>query len=123
MLLQKKAFTAWVNEHLKDRLLRIGDLGTDLSDGVMLCHLMEILSGRLIQDGKWLKKTKTRFEQLQNVSQAFKFITHQGIKLVCIGPEDLVDPKLKLILGLIWILILRYLIQKGGMCFLSSYFI
>jgi len=40
--------------------------------------------------------------------------TKQGIKLVGIGPEDVHDNNLKLILGLIWTLILRFQIQRGG---------
>lgn len=42
-------------------------------------------------------------------------MAHTPHQIVAIGPEDLVDPKLKLILGLIWLLILKYLVSKGSM--------
>ncbi len=42
-----------------------------------------------------------------------QFLHSEGIKLVGIGNEDIVEPKRKLILGLIWTIILRYQIQRG----------
>ncbi len=41
------------------------------------------------------------------------FITKEGIKLVNIGPEDIADGNVKIILGLIWTLILRYQIATA----------
>eukprot|EP01120_Amphizonella_sp_Union-15-10_P008474 TRINITY_DN3052_c0_g3_i3.p1 TRINITY_DN3052_c0_g3~~TRINITY_DN3052_c0_g3_i3.p1 ORF type:complete len:1266 (+),score=382.28 TRINITY_DN3052_c0_g3_i3:257-3799(+) len=50
---------------------------------------------------------------LENCSKAVAFIERQNIKLVAIGGSDICDGNLKLILGLIWTLILRYQIQRG----------
>lgn len=68
-------------------------------------------------------------QKLENVGKALKFVRDQGIKLVAIGPEgnvnnlhfvqllivtylDIVEKRIKLILGLIWTIILRYQINK-----------
>lgn len=41
-----QVFTNWVNLYLGKRDLQVKDLKTDLSDGVLLCNLMEIISGK-----------------------------------------------------------------------------
>jgi filamin len=53
-------------------------------------------------------------QKYENNNIALAFIKAEGLKLVNIGSEDITGGKLKLILGLIWTLILRYQIQKGG---------
>jgi len=110
---QKKTFTRWSNNFLKDRKLFIQNLETDLASGINLINLLEIISTKEI-GGKYNKAPKIRPQQLENVSLALSFIKKEGLKLVGIGPEDIVDSNLKLILGLIWTLILRFQIQRGG---------
>jgi hypothetical protein len=110
---QKKTFTRWSNNFLKDRKMYIQNLETDLASGLNLINLLEIISQKDI-GGKYNKNPKLRPQQLENVSLCLKFIQNQGLKLVNIGPEDIVDSNLRLILGLIWTLILRFQIQRGG---------
>jgi len=45
---------------------------------------------------------------IENLGTCLKYIKEKGIKLVAIGPEDIWAGNLKLILGLIWTLILRF---------------
>ena len=52
-----------------------------------------------------------RSQKLENVSIALEFLEREGITLVNIDSTDIVDCKLKLILGLIWTLILHYAIS------------
>ena len=52
-----------------------------------------------------------RSQKLENVSIALEFLELEGITLVNIDSTDIVDCKLKLILGLIWTLILHYAIS------------
>ncbi|EGC39028.1 hypothetical protein DICPUDRAFT_91322 [Dictyostelium purpureum] len=108
---QKKTFTGWANNYLKERILKIGDLGTDLEDGVLLINLLEIISSKKIL--KYNKTPKIRMQKIENNNMAVNFIKSEGLKLVGIGAEDIVDCQLKLILGLIWTLILRYQIQMS----------
>jgi len=110
---QKKTFTRWSNNFLKDRKMYIENLETDLSTGLLLINLLEIISAKEI-GARYNKAPKMSPQKLENVSLCLKFIQNQGIKLVAIGPEDIVDGNLKLILGLIWTLILRFQIQRGG---------
>lgn len=108
--IQKRTFTKWCNSHLVDRMLKINSLDTDFEDGVLLCALLEQISGKNV--GIVNKKPKIRAQKLENTGAALRFLRDEGIKLVAIGPEDITDGHTKLILGLIWTIILRYQIQK-----------
>lgn len=57
------------------------------------------------------KRPTFRSQKLENVSVALKFLEDEGIKIINIDSTDIVDCKLKLILGLIWTLILHYSIS------------
>ncbi|XP_022901138.2 filamin-A isoform X2 [Onthophagus taurus] len=108
--IQQNTFTRWANEHLKTVEKHIGNLETDLSDGLRLITLIEVLSGRKM--GKFNKKPSFRSQKLENVSVALKFLQDdEGIRIVNIDSTHIVDCKLKLILGLIWTLILHYSIS------------
>lgn len=49
--------------------------------------------------------------QIANVNKALEFIERKGVKLVSIGAEEIVDGNLKMTLGMIWTIILRFAIQ------------
>jgi len=107
--IQKKTFTRWANTFLKERMLKIEDLENDFKDGTNLIALLEIISSKSV--GRYNKAPKIRTQKLENNSFALKFLASEGIKLVNIGNEDITDGKLKLILGLVWTIILRYQIH------------
>ncbi|XP_015510160.1 filamin-like isoform X1 [Neodiprion pinetum] len=107
--IQQNTFTRWANEHLKCASKTIGDLETDLSDGLRLVTLIEVLSQKKLP--KHNKRPNFRSQKLENVSVALQFLSDQGIRIVNIDSSDIVDCKLKLILGLIWTLILHYSIS------------
>ena len=54
------------------------------------------------------------------MNKALEFITSRGVKLTNIGPEDIIDGNLKLILGMIWTLILRFTIADIRFSFFSN---
>ncbi|XP_055698008.1 filamin-A isoform X5 [Phlebotomus papatasi] len=107
--IQQNTFTRWANEHLKIIDKNIGNLETDLGDGLRLIALIEVLSQKRLP--KHNKRPTFRSQKLENVSVALKFLEEEGIKIVNIDSTDIVDCKLKLILGLIWTLILHYSIS------------
>uniref|UniRef100_M3ZRE7 Filamin A n=1 Tax=Xiphophorus maculatus TaxID=8083 RepID=M3ZRE7_XIPMA len=108
--IQQNTFTRWCNEHLKCVNKRIGNLQTDLSDGLRLIGLLEVLSQKKMFR-KYNQRPTFRQMQLENVSVALEFLDRENIKLVSIDSKAIVDGNLKLILGLIWTLILHYSIS------------
>jgi len=92
--------------------MSINDLRSDLTNGVPLINLVEIISGgKSVNNGKYNKNPKVRTQMMENAGFALQFLKQEGLKLVNIGNEDIVDNNHKLILGLIWTIILRYQIN------------
>ncbi|XP_069142475.1 filamin-A-like isoform X2 [Argopecten irradians] len=109
-IIQKNTFSRWANEHLKTVNKVLNDLETDLSDGLRLIALVEVLSGKSFK--KINKRPNFRTQKLENVTMVLEFLERdEGIRIVNIDSTDIVDSKLKLILGLIWTLILHYSIS------------
>ncbi|CAL8338413.1 unnamed protein product [Merluccius merluccius] len=108
--IQENTFTRWCNEHLKAANKRIADLQLDLSDGLRLIALLEVLSQKSMLR-KYHARPTFRQMKLENVSLALQFLERENIKLVSIDSKAIVDGNLKLILGLVWTLILHYSIS------------
>ncbi|XP_071188894.1 filamin-C isoform X16 [Salvelinus alpinus] len=108
--IQQNTFTRWCNEHLKCLNKRINDLQKDLTDGLKLIGLLEVLSQKKMYR-KYHARPNFRQMKLENVSVALEFLEREHIKLVSIDSKAIVDGNLKLILGLIWTLILHYSIS------------
>ncbi|XP_075967349.1 filamin-C isoform X7 [Anarhichas minor] len=108
--IQQNTFTRWCNEHLKVLNKRINDLQKDLSDGLKLIGLLEVLSQKKMFR-KYHSRPNFRQMKLENVSVALEFLEREHIRLVSIDSKAIVDGNLKLILGLIWTLILHYSIS------------
>lgn len=109
MVTQDKTFRKWLNSKLSARCIKpVETLQKDLGDGVVLIHLLEILGNESL--GKYASNPRLRVQKCENVHKALEFIKGRGIQLFNIGAEDIVDGNLKLILGLIWTLILRFTI-------------
>jgi len=107
---QKKTFTRWCNTYLLERRLKIEDITQDLADGKALIGLLEQISSKTVAP-TYNKNPKIRVQKIENVNFSLDFLKTEGIKLVGVGGGDIVDGNLKLILGLIWTIILRYQIQ------------
>ncbi|KAL4080698.1 calponin homology domain-containing protein [Scleroderma citrinum] len=104
---QERTFCKWLNTKLEAKgYPPMRSLVEDLSDGVRLIQLM-------VGDtslGRYNKNPRMRVQKAENVNKALEFIRQRGIKLTNIGPEDIIDGNLKLILGMIWTLVLRFTI-------------
>ena len=82
--IQQNTFTRWCNEHLKCVNKRISDLQKDLSDGLKLIGLLEVLSQKKMYR-KYHCRPNFRQMKLENVSVALEFLEREHIKLVSIG--------------------------------------
>ena len=70
--------------------------------------LLEVISGEQLPKPD---RGKMRFHKIANVNKALDFIQSKGVRLVSIGAEEIVDGNLKMTLGMIWTIILRFAIQ------------
>lgn len=105
---QKKTFTAWCNSHLRKAGTAIENIDEDFRNGLKLMLLLEVISGETLPKPD---RGKMRFHKIANVNKALDFIASKGVKLVSIGAEEIVDGNLKMTLGMIWTIILRFAIQ------------
>ncbi|ORZ22264.1 calponin homology domain-containing protein [Absidia repens] len=110
-VIQQKTFTKWVNNKLDIRgVQHIQNLVDDLAPGVTLIQLLEIIGDASI--GRYNRNPRMRIQFVENVNLALEFIKQRGVALTNIGAEDIVDKNLKLILGMLWTIILRFTIAN-----------
>uniref|UniRef100_A0AAR2L4Z9 Actinin, alpha 2b n=1 Tax=Pygocentrus nattereri TaxID=42514 RepID=A0AAR2L4Z9_PYGNA len=105
---QRKTFTAWCNSHLRKAGTQIDNIEEDFRNGLKLMLLLEVISGERLPKPD---RGKMRFHKIANVNKALEYITSKGVKLVSIGAEEIVDGNVKMTLGMIWTIILRFAIQ------------
>lgn len=132
--MQNQTFTRWVNLQLTQQSgsRAMLDLVQGLASGENLLRLLAVLSGKnpsaqtatstlssSVASGSKevgarranqpnLGGVGSRFQSLGNMEQAFKFMKEEGIPLIGIGPQDISQGNLKLILGMMWSIIQHY---------------
>ncbi|KAM7535867.1 hypothetical protein Aperf_G00000101008 [Anoplocephala perfoliata] len=107
-LQQKKTFTAWCNSYLRKANASISDIENDFRDGLKLLLLLETLAEEPLPKPD---RGRMRFHMITNVNKALQYIESKGVQLVSIGAEQIVDGNIKMTLGMIWTIILRFCIQ------------
>ncbi|KAJ6242462.1 alpha-actinin [Anaeramoeba flamelloides] len=107
---QQKAFTRWCNAHLGKRGLKLENMQTDFKSGINLLQLLEVIGEHTF--GRYNKKPRMEIQMRENLQIALKFIEERGVKLTAIGAGDIFEGNLKLILGMIWTVILRFAIAE-----------
>uniref|UniRef100_A0A452UCI1 F-actin cross-linking protein n=1 Tax=Ursus maritimus TaxID=29073 RepID=A0A452UCI1_URSMA len=107
-LFSLQTFTAWCNSHLRKAGTQIENIEEDFRNGLKLMLLLEVISGERLPKPD---RGKMRFHKIANVNKALDYIASKGVKLVSIGAEEIVDGNVKMTLGMIWTIILRFAIQ------------
>ncbi|XP_023568382.1 spectrin beta chain, non-erythrocytic 5 [Octodon degus] len=107
--MQEKTFTKWVNNifRLSQVGVKIQNLYTELADGTHLLRLLELISGEVLPAPS---QGRLRVHFLENNSRALAFLRAK-VPIPLIGPENIVDGDQTLILGLLWVIILRFQIS------------
>uniref|UniRef100_G3VXY1 Calponin-homology (CH) domain-containing protein n=1 Tax=Sarcophilus harrisii TaxID=9305 RepID=G3VXY1_SARHA len=107
--MQEKTFTNWVNNvfHHAKAGIKIQNIYAELGDGAHLLKLLELISG----EGQLPpNRGRMRVHFLENNSRALAFLRSK-VPVPLIGPENIVDGDQSLILGLLWVIILRFQIS------------
>uniref|UniRef100_A0A8C7EU33 Spectrin beta, non-erythrocytic 5 n=1 Tax=Neovison vison TaxID=452646 RepID=A0A8C7EU33_NEOVI len=107
--MQEKTFTNWINNIFQHGrvAIKIQNLYTELADGTHLLRLLELISGESLPPPS---RGRMRAHFLENSSRALAFLKAK-VPIPLIGPENIVDGDQTLILGLIWVIILRFQIS------------
>ena len=111
---QIRAFTAWVNSYLFQRDMMVSDIVADLSDGLVLINLIQLLDESASASASpsfpsYHRQPKTVFQKTENIEQVLNLLRSHGQPLVGITAQTIADGgNLKAVLGLVWLLILRY---------------
>ncbi|XP_078464717.1 spectrin beta chain, non-erythrocytic 5 isoform X2 [Lampetra planeri] len=108
MRVQKTTFTRWMNVFLQRVDVTVEDVYTELQDGLRLMKLLEILSGETLPKPS---RGRMRLHYVENNNHALNFLRQKKVNVDLIGGENVVDGDRTLILGLIWIIILRFQIS------------
>ncbi|XP_073733567.1 spectrin beta chain, non-erythrocytic 5 [Callorhinus ursinus] len=109
MRMQEKTFTNWINNVFQHGRvgIKLQNLYTELADGSHLLRLLELISGEALPPPS---RGRLRAHFLENNSRALAFLRAK-VQIPLIGPENIVDGDQTLILGLIWVIILRFQIS------------
>uniref|UniRef100_A0A7I4XY83 Calponin-homology (CH) domain-containing protein n=1 Tax=Haemonchus contortus TaxID=6289 RepID=A0A7I4XY83_HAECO len=110
---QKNTFTRWINLHLEEHSSsgRVNDLFEDIKDGVLLCHLIEVLTGEALQVCR--TRASKRVHHIANLTTALTVLRRRGLELVNNNASDIADGNPRIVLGLIWQIILHFQIESN----------
>jgi len=106
---QQKTFTNWTNMHLAKRGRKIESLVTDFKDGVSLLYLLSAISDEPVP--KHVANPKMKLQCIENINTALRFIEEHGVKLAGTGATEIYDGNTKMTLGMVWCLILRFVVS------------
>ncbi|KAE9418718.1 hypothetical protein Angca_008860 [Angiostrongylus cantonensis] len=110
---QKNTFTKWINLHLEEHSSsgRVNDLFEDIKDGVLLCHLIEVLTGEALPVCR--PRVSKRAHHISNLTSALRVLRRRGLELVNNNASDIADGNPRIVLGLIWQIILHFQIETN----------
>ena len=77
-------------------------LFTVISDGVILCKLVNRIKGGIVTESKIALKPKNQFESTNNINLALEAARMLGCSIVNIGAKDIASGTPHLILGVLW---------------------
>ena len=98
---QLNNYKHWINTHLKKRpgVKLVENLQTDVSSGVPLIHLIEVISGHVLPDVNLNPKTSADYKE--NIEKVLKFMQTNSVKMQRTTSKELLEGNLKSIMRLI----------------------
>ena len=109
---QTGVFTRWLNLKCRDhpQYREVTSLFDDLRDGLVLHVLLESLSGETLPK---VRVGKLRVQHIDAMNVNFEYLT-TNLDLLNIGVLDIVDGTPKITLGLLWHIMVFFLLRELG---------
>ncbi|XP_078797967.1 neuron navigator 3 isoform X10 [Oryzias latipes] len=99
-----KIYTDWANHYLAKsgcpRLIK--DLSQDVTDGVLLAQIIQIIANEKVEDINGSPRSQT--QMIENVDTCLSFLDARGVNVQGLSAEEIRNGNLKSILGLFFIL-------------------
>ncbi|KAL4829772.1 hypothetical protein H8958_008783 [Nasalis larvatus] len=97
---QQKIYTDWANHYLAKsghkRLIK--DLQQDVTDGVLLAQIIQVVANEKIEDINGCPKNRS--QMIENIDACLNFLAAKGINIQGLSAEEIRNGNLKAILGL-----------------------
>ncbi|XP_037993621.1 neuron navigator 2 isoform X10 [Motacilla alba alba] len=97
---QKRIYTDWANHYLAKsghkRLIK--DLQQDVTDGVLLAEIIQVVANEKIEDINGCPKNRS--QMIENIDACLSFLAAKGINIQGLSAEEIRNGNLKAILGL-----------------------
>ncbi|KAM8762553.1 neuron navigator 2 isoform 3-T3 [Acanthopagrus schlegelii] len=95
-----KIYTDWANHYLAKsghkRLIK--DLQTDVTDGVLLAEIIQVVANEKIDDINGCPKSRS--QMIENIDACLSFLAAKGVNIQGLSSEEIRNGNLKAILGL-----------------------
>ncbi|KAL1006996.1 hypothetical protein UPYG_G00080340 [Umbra pygmaea] len=96
----KTIYTDWANHYLAKsghkRLIK--DLQTDVTDGVLLAEIIQVVANEKIEDINGCPKSRS--QMIENIDACLSFLAAKGVNIQGLSAEEIRNGNLKAILGL-----------------------
>ncbi|XP_072236079.1 neuron navigator 2 isoform X5 [Leuresthes tenuis] len=98
--MKKEIYTDWANHYLAKsghkRLIK--DLQTDVTDGVLLAEIIQVVANEKIDDINGCPKSRS--QMVENIDVCLSFLAAKGVNIHGLSAEEIRNGNLKAILGL-----------------------
>jgi len=102
----QKLYIAWLNHYLKPQDITITNIEKDLTDGVSLLILLEILLGSKV--GNYQKKPKSDIQKFDNIGIFINALNKNNVKVKGINSADIANGNIRVVSDTIWALIVEF---------------
>ncbi|KAG5180080.1 actin bundling protein [Tribonema minus] len=106
---EEKVFRMWMNSlGLDGGNLYIGNLFSDVQDGVAIIAVMDTIQPGLVQWKRVNKEPKNRYKKLENGNYVIELAKAMQLTVVNVGGLDIIDGNRKMTLAIMWQLMRRH---------------
>jgi len=102
----QKLYIGWLNHYLIPHDITITNIEKDLTDGVTLLVLLEILLGSKV--GNYQKKPKSDIQKFDNIGMFINILNKNNVKVKGINTPDIASGNIRVVSDLLWALIVEF---------------